>query len=180
MFLKSNGEDLTLQLLIVGGKVYLGGSTVLAALNAGSKKWALASKNSGNPALRTLAGQLDSYLGTASAGQYELYARAARSIVDDGAQQLGGVSTHKYTVTVDVATLAKLMTGTSAASVQALLASGVTALPTTIWFDPTDRVVQSTSTVKTGGVTTTSQFKVTAYNVAVAIKAPNPADVYTG
>lgn len=180
MFISEGSTDVPLRMLIVGGKVYLGGSTVLKSLNVGAKKWALASRDSGNATLRNLAAQLDGYLNTASANQYEQYAAAARSIVDAGPASVGGLSVHRYDVTVDVKALAKISTGTAKASMETLVSAGVTSLPTTLWLDGSNRVVQSGSTLKVKGVTSTATFKVTGYNVPVTIKAPAAADVYTG
>ncbi len=180
MFLKQSGESLPLRMLIVDNKFYIGGSTLLTALKAGNKKWALVSKSSKNAALSKLADQLDGYLQSASAQQYELFAKAARSIVDNGEQKLGGVQAHKYTVTVDVVALGKLMSGTSQTSMQALADSGIKTLPTTLWLDDDHRVIQSESTIKVSGVTTHTVFKVTNYNVPVSITAPAASDVYTG
>jgi hypothetical protein len=160
--------------------VYLGGTTVLKSLNAGTKKWALASTTSRNTTLRNLATQLDGYLNTASANQYEQYAAAAKSIVDAGPAPVGGATAHRYEVTVDVEALAKSSTGSARTSMEALVNSGVTSLPTTLWLDASNRVVQSHSTVKVRGITSTATFKVTGYNVPVSIKAPLAADVYTG
>lgn len=180
MFISEGSNDLPLRMLIVDGKVYIGGTSVLKSLNAGTKKWALASANSKNPALRTLAGQLDGYLTTASANQYELYATAARSIVDAGPERVGSVDAHRYDATVDVATLAKTSPASTRASMEALAKAGVSTLPVTLWLDPSGRLLQSESTVKFSGITSQSTFKVTGYNVPVSIKAPAASDVYTG
>ncbi len=180
MFVSEGSKDIPIRMLIVDGKVYLGGTSILQSLDAGTKKWALASKTSTNATLRNLADQLDGYLTTASANQYEQYAAAAKSIVDAGAVSVGGVSAHRYNVTVDVAALAKSSTGSAKTSMEALANAGVASLPTTLWLDKSNRVVQSGSTVKVSGVTTTTTFKVTGYNVPVTVKAPAPADVFTG
>lgn len=180
MYITEDSTEVPLRMLIVDGKVYLGGTTILKSLNAGTKKWALASKTSKNTTLRNLADQLDGYLTTASANQYEQYAAAAKTIVDGGSAPVGGISAHRYEVTVDVAALAKSSTGSAKTSMEALANAGVATLPTTLWLDGSNRVVQSSSTVKVSGVTSTSTFKVTGYNVPVTVKAPAAADVFTG
>ena len=180
MFISEGSNDLPLRMLIVDRKVYIGGTTLLKSLNAGTKKWALASADSKNSSLRTLAAQLDGYLTTASANQYELYAIAAKSIMDGGPDRVGAVSAHRYEVVVDVAKLAAASPASARASMEALVKAGVTTLPATLWLDPSGRLLQSESTVKVSGLTSKSTFKVTGYNVAVSIKAPATADVYTG
>ena len=180
MIVSEESSDVPLRMLIVGGKVYLGGAAILGALDIGTKKWALASTTSKNPTLQKLATQLDGYLDTASATQYEQYAAAAKSIADRGTTQLGGISAHRYDVTVDVAALAKSLTGSAKTSMETLADTGLTTLPTTLWLDGSNRVVQSNSTVEVRGITSTSSFKVTGYDVPVIVKAPAAADVFTG
>ena len=180
LFLKSDGRNVALQMLIVGGRVYLGGTGILAALGAGDKKWALASTSSSNSALKSLGTQLSGYLDTGSANQYALYGQAARTVLDQGPVTLGTVKAHKFFVTADVAKLIPLLSGPTRTSMQAAVDAGVTTLPTTIWLDSSDRLVQASSTVKFAGVTSASVFKVSAYDVAVAISPPASSDVYTG
>lgn len=181
LFVKSNGQRLPIKVLIVDHKVYLGGSEILSALKAGDKQWALASASSGNSNLRSLATQLDGLLESTSADQYRLFAEAAKSITDGGIAKLGRLDTHKYVITVDVAKLARLVTGRTKASMNAVLAAGVKTMPSTIWLDGSSgRIVQSTSDVAVGGVTSDTLFKVTGYNTPVVINAPAPAEVYTG
>ena len=180
MFISEGSNDVPSRMLIIGNKIYLGGNAVLQSLDAGSKKWALASGTSKNARLRRLAEQFNGYLTTASANQDELYASAAKSIVDGGFQQLGAVTAHRYTVTVDVVALSKLAHGPTRTSMETLADSGVRTLPTTLWLDSADRLVESETTVKVGGTTSTSIFKVVGYNGPVSIKAPPAADLFTG
>ena len=180
LFIKTGGQSIPLKVLIVDDQVYLGGSEILGALKAGTKKWALASTSSSNSTLRSLANQLDGLLGSASANQYQLFAQAAKSITDGGATRLGQVDAHKYVITVDVAKLSGLMTGTAKSSMEAVLASGVTTIPSTIWLDQSGRVIQTRTAVTVASVSSDTLFKVTAYNTPVVIKAPAKADVYTG
>jgi len=180
MFLKQGDQDLSMRMLLVGGKFYLGGHSILAALNAGEKQWALISKTSSNSRLRQLAAQLDGYLTTVSSDQYELYARAAASVQDAGRQQLGGVSAHKYLVMVDVPKMAELSTGALRTSAQLIQQSGIKTIPTTIWLDASDRLAQSDVSLTIRGVTTHTSFKISAYDATVVINPPAPAGVYTG
>ncbi len=180
LFIKTNGQSIPLKVLIVDDKVYLGGSEMLSALNAGGKKWALASASSGNTTLRTLATTMQGVLESASANQYQLFAEAAKSISDEGASKLGQVDAHKYVITVDVAKLSTLLTGTTKKSMEAVLAGGLETIPSTIWLDGSGRVVQTTTKVTAGDITSDTLFKVIAYNTPVVIKAPADTDVYTG
>lgn len=180
MFIAQGTEKVALRLLIVNSKIYLGGTTVLKSLNVGSKKWALAGTNSKNATLRNLADQLSGYLTTASANQYELYAAAAKKIVDGGEAKIGTVAAHRYDITVDVTALAKASSASVKASAEVLAKAGITTLPTTLWLDSSNRLVQSSSTVTVSGITSKTLFKVNAYNVPVTIRAPAAADVFTG
>lgn len=180
MFIAEGTHKVSLRLLIVGGKIYLSGAAVLSSLNVGPKKWALVSTDSKNASLRALAGQLSGYLTSASANQYQQYAAAAKSVVDGGPGKIGTVAVHRYDITVDVAALAKASPASTRASIEALARSGVTTLPTTLWLDSSNRLVQSESTVKVSGVTSKSTFEISAYNVPVTIKAPAAGDVFTG
>ncbi|MDQ2740240.1 MAG: hypothetical protein M3Y35_16830 [Actinomycetota bacterium] len=180
MFLKQGDQDLSMRMLLVGGKFYLGGHSILAALNVGDKQWALISKTSSNSRLRQLAAQLDGYLTTVSTDQYELYARAAASVQDAGRQQLGGVSAHKYLVLVDVPKMAELSTGALRTSARLIQQSGIKTIPTTIWLDASGRLTQSDVSLTIRGVTTHTSFKISAYDATVVINPPAPAGVYTG
>ncbi|MET3804751.1 hypothetical protein ABIB25_001747 [Nakamurella sp. UYEF19] len=175
-----SGQSVAFNMLIKDNRVYIGGTTMMTALGAGDKKWALASKTSSNTQLRTLAGQLDGYLDTASADQYTLFARAASSVKDAGEQPLGSITAHRYDVTVDTAKAAALMTGASKTSMQAAVDAGVREVPTTLWLDGQDRLVEADSTVALRGVKSTTSFKVTDYDTPVTITAPAASDVYTG
>lgn len=180
MFITQGSNKLSLRLLIVSDKIYIGGTRALKSLDAGSKKWALASKDSKNASLRGLADQLGGYLTTASANQYELYAAAAAKIVDGGEATIGTVAAHRYDVTVDVAALAKASSASVKASAKVLAKAGITALPTTLWLDGSNRLVQSSTTIMVSGITSRTVFRVNAYNVPVSVRAPAATDVFTG
>jgi hypothetical protein len=182
VFVRSGAQNLALKVLIVDNKVYVGGSEIMTALNAGSRKWALAGPSSANATLRTIGTQLAGYLDSASANQYALYGQAARSVVDQGSVLLGTVRAHKYGLSVDVLKLAKLLPATKsqANSMQALADAGVTTIPTTIWLDASDRLVQVSSTVKLADISSATVFRVGSYNTSVVITAPAAADVFTG
>ena len=182
LFIKSGGQSLPIKVLIVDDKVYLGGSEILSALKAGDKKWALASASSGNSNLRSLATQLDGLLESTSADQYRLFAEAAKSITDGGMAKLGRVGRpqvrdhrrrREVGPTRDRIAAERRWTPSWPA--------GVKTMPSTIWLDSSSgRIVQTTSDVTVGGVTSDTLFKVTGYNTPVVIKAPAPAEVYTG
>lgn len=175
-----SGQSVVFNMLIKDNKAYIGGATIMSALGAGGKKWALASANSSNTQLRTLAAQLNGYLDTASADQYALLASAASSVKDAGEQPLGSRPAHRYEVTVDTARAAALMSGASKTSMQSAADAGIKSIPTTIWLDENNRLVEADSTVALRGVRSTTTFKVTDYDTPVTISAPVASEVYTG
>ncbi|WP_157695384.1 hypothetical protein [Nakamurella panacisegetis] len=156
VFIKAGGQSLPMSFLLVGGKVYLGGDTVLAAVGAGSKKWALASTASSNSTLRALAQQMDGLTTSAGVSQYRELAAAATAIQDGGVQKVAGKSAHRYTLTT--------------------LTSG----EVDVWVDSSFRLVRVATNTTMSGSKTAITMTVSGYNSAVVIKVPPAADVFTG
>ena len=64
---------------------------------------------------------------------------------------------------------------------EAVLAQGVTTMPSTIWLDDSGRIVQTRTTVTVDGVSSDTLFKVTALQHPGRHQGTRPtADVYTG
>ena len=179
MTVKGSGQDISFEMRLIDGKAYLGGS-ILTELGAGNKKWALISTTSSNAGIRTMANAMSGYLDSANAAQYNAYAQAATSITDEGTTTVGSIPAHQYKLEVDVAALAKSISGSSATSMKTLAGSGIKSIPVTLALDSSDRVVDAKSSIAVSGVTEDTDFKITAYDGPVSIDAPAAADVYTG
>ena len=180
MSMQASGQDLDFEMRLVDGKIYLGGG-LLEQLGAGGKEWALASSQSSNAALRTMATQMGSYLDSATAAQYSTYAEAATAVRDQGTTTIGSIPAHRYELTVDVAALQKSLGDSSnAESMSALTSAGVKTLPVSLALDSSDRVVDATINITVGSTTVDTDFRITAYDSPVTITAPDDADVYSG
>ena len=153
---------------------------MLTAVGATDKQWALVNVKSSNSTLRGMADQLDGYLNSASTDQYTGYALAARTVVDRGPDLVGAIRTEKYDVDVDVAAAARSMKGSARRSMETLVTAGVKTLPVTLSLDGSNRLVQSVTHLKAGGVDSDTIFRVTRYDTPVSIRVPAAADVYTG
>lgn len=179
--LKLSGQDVPLKMKIVDGKTYLNSSLILSSLDVGSKHWALVSAKSSNATLRSMAASLDGVLSSANAAQYSAYSAASTSIVDKGPTRVGSIPAHRYQLTVDVGTLADSMpAGLTATAMRSLASSGTKTIPVTLSLDSAGRMVEAVSSIAMGGVTSTTDFKVIAYDEPVTIAAPAASDVYIG
>ncbi|MGH3768316.1 MAG: hypothetical protein ACRDS0_08215 [Pseudonocardiaceae bacterium] len=161
------GSSGRLRIIIVDGKTY---AQLPAARNQSGKPWLLASKDSSNPTVRTLATSIESMQSAASADQVTTFTSAARRVTLVGTESLEGTPVAHYSIDVDVAQLPNAHPGR-----QLLLNAGVTTLPIELFIDGEGRPVKFTQDLTVRGQRTSTVFTLTKYNAPVSISAP-PAD----
>ncbi len=126
-----------------------------------------------NPVVSSLGPIVESLSTAGDVEQSFAALKAGTDLRDEGREDIDGVSTTKYVVSVDVEQ-AIAAGGSAAATFQALKDLGVTAFDYAIWVDGDDLPRQYEQTIDAGGATTT-RANYTDWGTTVAISAP-PAE----
>jgi hypothetical protein len=165
------GGNGTMRLIIVGGKTY---AKLPPSLNNSGKPYVLVTPNSRNATVRALAGTLDSALSSASIGSVGAFITAAKTVKLDGTETVDGINATHYSIVVDIAKLPADLPGKDA-----LVKSGLTALPLELYIDDQGRPIRVNEDFKVGGQEVSSNVTVSNYNKPVTITAPPAGQVST-
>lgn len=171
----AGGQSIAMDILMVDGKWYLGGATMLQQLGVTSGTWVLLDKNSTNPVIAQLATQMEAQTQAQGTAQVEQMVAVAKSLEEVGAEDVEGVPTTHYRLTLDAAEAAKL-SGASPGE-QTETAAAVGDIPVDLWIDENNRTVQMQMNLDVQGQTLTMTMKMYDYDVPVEIAAPAPEEI---
>lgn len=167
---EAGSQSVEVKVVMIGTKVYLGGSTLLQAVpEAKGKTWILAATDSSNPTVRQLATSMGS-VSTNNISSMIRFASAAKSVEKGGTKEIDGVPTTQYRVVLDPKKLTDTGTG------------GMTADSTEATFFVDGDSLMRRAVVEVGAMGTTVELTMdmTDYNTDVQIEAPDANTVYTG
>ena len=167
---EAGSQSIEVKLLMIGTKVYIGGSTLLQAVpEAKGKAWIYADPNSSNATIKQLSTSMGS-VSTNNISSMIRFASAAKSVEKGGAKEIDGVQTTQYRVVLDP----KKLTDTPA--------GGMTADSTEATFFVDGDSLMRRAVVEVGAMGTTVELTMdmTDYNTDVQIEAPAANTVYTG
>lgn len=168
--LEAGAQSIEVKVLMIGTKVYIGGSTLLQAVpEAKGKAWIYADPNSSNATIKQLSTSMGS-VSTNNISSMIRFASAAKSVEKGGAKEIDGVQTTQYRVVLDPKKLTDTGTG------------GMTADSTEATFFVDGDSLMRRAVVEVGAMGTTVELTMdmTDYNTDVQIEAPAANTVYTG
>lgn len=171
----AGGQTVAMDILMVDGKWYLGGDTMLQQLGVTGGKWVLLDKNSSNPVIAQLATQMETQTQAQGTAQVEQMVAVAKGLEEVGSEDVDGVPTTHYRLTLDAAEAAKL-SGASPGE-QSETATAVGDIPVDLWVDENNRTVQMEMNLDVQGQTLTMTMKMYDYDVPVEIAAPAPEEI---
>ena len=171
---RAGGE---LRALVVDETFYLQGGSEIG-LPAG-KTWIAVTADDSNPLAASLGPVIESLASAGDVEQSFAALKAGTELREDGQDDIDGVATLKYVVSVDVDRA--VTEADAAAAFQALKDLGVTAFDYEIWVDGEDLPRQYEQTLEVGGEAgkaSTTRANYTDWGTTVAISAP-PAEQVT-
>jgi hypothetical protein len=154
------------RLVIIGGKTY---AKLPPAVVKTDKPWVLVAPDSSNPVVSQLAATITTVLAVASPSSVVAFARAAKSVDNNGVVTINGVETTHYKVSVDAAKLPSTFPGGGA--------SGA-AIPVELYIDAKGRPIQINGKFTVLGQALTPKVVLSDYNKPVSVSAP-PANQVT-
>ena len=157
----------TLKLVIVDGETYV---QLPESQRTSAKPWQRVTPTSSNPVIRTLSSSLQGTSSINASDAAATFATATDTLQFQGTQTLGGAKVARYRLRVDVTKLPSTF-----AQKSALMQTGLTVLPTTLYVDEQGRVRKMDETVTVGGATARTVVTLGKFDAPVSISAP-PAD----
>lgn len=167
---EAGSQSIEVKVLMIGTKVYIGGSTLLQAVpEAKGKAWIYADPNSSNATIKQLSTSMGS-VSTNNISSMIRFASAAKSVEKGGSKEIHGVQTTQYRVVLDPKKITDTGTG------------GMTADSTEATFFVDGDSLMRRAVVEVGAMGTTVELTMdmTDYNTDVQIEAPAASTVYTG
>ena len=159
------------RVVMVAGQTYL---QLPPAINPSDKPWLLISSSSSDPRVQQLAASVESVNRSSDLDQYRAFAEVA-TVTVVGEEQVDGVSTTHYALTVDVTRLPNDTPGR-----QDFLSVGILRLPVELWVDSEGRPVKVSERLAVQGQEITSVVTLGTFDEPVTITAPPADQVATG
>jgi hypothetical protein len=165
----------TLRFVLVGRTVYLGVPKG-AGLPAGKRFLKIDGKGD-NPVDKLFGPILKQLQGAFDPSDNLSLLKGATTVRPAGTEQVDGVSTTKYTATVDLAKVAAQAEGPLAQQYKALSGTGVRTMHYTLWVDGQNLPRKFATSVPTKQATIAATGTYTDWGKPVSIKAPKPSEV---
>ncbi len=173
----AKNQDVTIKMLYVDGKAYVGGDALLKELKI-DKPWLEITSQSDNPQIAALGQQLESMRQGVGAEQIEKMQQAMVSSTEIGPEDVDGTPTTHYQVVIDVRKSLEAL-GSAAPSIPAG-ADIPDTIPTDLWLDDQGRMIKTQVEQQASGQRLVTTVRALAYDEPIDITAPDPAEVSTG
>lgn len=171
-------QPITMEILLVDGKYYVGGAQLLQQLGVTSGTWVELDKNSTNPLIAQLAAQMETQSQAQGSAQVAQMVQVAKTVEEVGPEDVEGVPTTHYRLTIDAAKAAELG-GASGSAGSAAAAEVGSDVPMDLWVDENGRTVQLSLELEVQGQVMTLAMKMYDYDVPVEITAPAADQIAT-
>ncbi len=163
-----------LPILLVDDRFFVGG--VIGEQYGNT--WVEITPDTTDPTLSELYGSLADSINSASVSQYVTFLTLARDTVAEGPDTVDGVETEKYTLTLDLTQLDRVdIDDTTRASLEAVVAQGITEVPCEYWIDGQGRLVRAEQTLDAGTELIQTVAAFSDFDAPLDIAVPDPATV---
>lgn len=158
------------EVLMIGSKAYVGGSTMLDAVpQASGKKWILADRSSSNSTVRKVSESIDSVSSNNLSGMLA-FVEATRSFSKEGTATVNGVATTEYDVELDPSKIPNTAAGSVTAD----------SIDATFFVDDQGRIRRVVIELAIEDASAELTMDVTDYDVDVDLQQPSTSTVYSG
>jgi hypothetical protein len=162
--------QVTLPILLVDDRFFVGG--VLAEQYDGT--WVEITAETTDPTLSDLYVSLADSINSASVTQYVTFLTLARDTTDEGLDQVDGVAAQKYALTLDLTELDEVdIDDAVRASLEAVVAQGITEIPCEYWIDDEGRLLRAEQTLVAGSETIRTVAAFTDFDAPLEIALPD-------
>lgn len=167
----AQGVTVKIHVIITDGKVYVDRS------GQSGKPWVIATPDSSDPVVSTLASNVQATLSQSGMQQYLVLVAAGRDLSPVGPETVDGVACTHYKLTVDTQAAAKKLPGQQGEQMQRAADAGVATIPLEIWIDSQGRAVRLTDKLTAQGTTASIELRLGHFNEPITIEAPPPDQV---
>jgi len=162
--------QVALPILLVDDRFFIGG--VLAEQYDGT--WVEVTAETTDPTLSDLYASLADSINSASVTQYVTFLTLARDTTDEGPDQIDGVDAQKYALTLDLTKLDEVdIDDTVRASLEAVVAQGITEIPCEYWIDGAGRLLRAEQTLVAGSENIRTVTAFTDFDAPLEIAVPD-------
>ncbi|WP_157970614.1 hypothetical protein [Nakamurella deserti] len=160
----------SLPILLVEDRFFIGG--VIAEQYDGT--WVEITADTTDPTLSELYTSLADSINSASVTQYVTFLTLARDTTDEGPDQVDGVDARRYALTLDLTALDEVDIDDSVrASLEAVVAQGITEVPCLYWIDGEGRLLRAEQTLAVGSENITTVAAFTDFDAPLEIAVPD-------
>lgn len=167
------GQTIKIHVIIADGKLYVDRS------GQSDRPWVIATPDSSDPLVSSLAANAQATLGQSGMQQYLLMVSAARDLNVVGPETVSGVPCTHYKLTVDTQAAAKTLPGQQGEQMQHAADAGVDTIPLEVWVDSEGHAIRLSDKVTAQGTTASIDLRLGDFDEPVTIKAP-PRDQIAG
>lgn len=168
------GRQVKLHVIIAGGKIYVDRS------GRSDKPWVIATPDSSDPVVASLASNVQGTLSQSGMQQYLLMVSAARDLNVLGPEAVDGVPCTRYKLTVDTREAASKLPGSQGEQMQRTADAGVATIPLEVWVDSQGHALRLTDKVTAQGTTATIELRLGHFNEPMTIRPPAPDQIAGG